>query len=154
MENKKINAYRAVVDDILDCYLPGGDLSKIPNLEGKNFNQVGRNNDCDYLPEQKYLHFFPNLDDAEAYALGLIEEYGKNVSILGCHLSDEIINNCTFTGAYVIDPFSHRREMSKEYIVPLELYSPEENFVKVVAKKTPEDMKKNYDPDGYLNGWF
>lgn len=154
METKKINAYRAVVNDILDCYLPGGDLSKIPNLEGKNFNQGGKNNDCDYLPEQKYLHFFSTLDETERYALALVEEYGKSASVIGCHFDDELLKNCTFTGNYVVNPYEHRRELLKEYIIPLECYDPDVNFVKVLSKKTPRDAQKNYDPDGYLNGWF
>lgn len=154
METKEINAYRAVVNDVLKCYMPGGDLSKIPNLEGKNFNQGGINNDCEYLPEQKYLHFFPTLVEAKNYALALVEEYGKSASVIGCHFDDEIINNCTYTGIYVVDPYSNRRETLKEYIIPLEFYNPKENFVKVVSKKTPRDAQKNYDPDGYLNSWF
>lgn len=155
MAEKKMNAYRAVITDILDCYKPGGDLSKIPNLEGKNFNQGGGvNNDCNYLPEQKYLHFFPTLEDAESYALGLVEEFGKKVSIIGCSFDEEVLKNCTFKGFYFTDAFSGRGEVSEEYIIPLELYRPEENFIKVVSSKSQKDLKDNYDPDGYMSGWF
>ncbi len=148
IQTKQPNAFRAIFDEVLPFY--GGDVEQIPDITGEHFISLGTaRNDCNYLPEKKYLHFFPTQQEAVEYGQDLLDETGKEVSIVGFYFDEEMLKECTFTGTYMLADYS-RAIKKPEYIIPLELYNSEKNYIGVVAK--PE--KPVYDPDGYMSGFF
>lgn len=146
--NKEPNAYRAIFDDVLNFY--NSDVELIPDLTGEYFMSLGSaRNNCNYLPDQKYLHFFPDLNTASSYAQDLADETGKNVSVVAFNFDEKLLEECTFTGVYSV-PGSLRKVEKKEYIIPLEYFDAKKNMIGTV-----ENVKKAmYDPDDYGNGWF
>ncbi len=147
-QKKQPNAYRAIFDEVLDFYRT--DVSQIPNLDGAHFMSLGEGrNTCDYLPDQKYLHFFPDKEAAVGYGEDLVRETGKPVSVVAFYFDEEVLRHCTFTGTYTSADY-RRQIKQEEYIIPLELFDAKENMLDVVAK--PE--KPVYDPDGYMSGFF
>ena len=145
---KEPNAYRAIFDDVLDLY--SVDVESIPDLTGEHFMSLGSaRNNCSYLPDKKYLHFFPDFNTASSYAQDLADETGRTVSVVAFNFDEQLLKNCTFTGVYSV-PGSLRKVEKKEYIIPLECFDAKENMIGTV-----ENVKKEmYDPDDYGSGWF
>ena len=145
----KPNAYRAIIDDVLPLYTE--DPEQIPDLTGEHFSMLGKGNNHDYVPEKKYLHFFPKLDSAQSYANALASELGKKVSVVGFHFDQTVLDNFKFVGKYRTDGYYISFLELDEYIIPIELYDPNLNYLGVVSKG--EVKKKDYDPDDYSEGW-
>lgn len=153
--NSKPNAYRAIFKKDKGAYET--DPSTLPNLTGEYFNSYeGYKNNCTYLNNVQYLHFFPTENEAITYAASLKEETGNDVSVGMFYFPNEVLKNCTFTGLYLSTDSIMKYTERKEYIIPLDLYDPSKNLLgfisqEVIDKKT---QPTPYDPDGYMNNWF
>jgi hypothetical protein len=153
--NKKPNAYRAIFKDDENAYRT--DPSVLPNLTGAYFNSYqGYKNNCTYLDDVQYLHFFKTEIEAITYAASLREELGKDVSVGKFYFDEEVLKNCLFKGMYLTKSDIMKFTERDEYIIPMELYDASKNLIGFVSQKTIEEQTKPQpsDPDGYINDWF
>lgn len=155
MNNKTPNAYRAIFKKDEKAYK--NDPSVLPNLTGSYFNSYeGYKNNCTYLDDVQYLHFFKTENEAITYAASLRKELGKAVSVGRFYFDEELLKTCTFKGMYLINSDTMRYTERDEYIIPLNLYNANENFIEFVPRHIIDEQTKPepYDPDGYMNNYF
>lgn len=152
---KKVNAYRAIFREDKEAYKT--DPSVLPNLTGKYFNSYeGYTNDCQYLDDIQYLHFWDNQEEAILYAKSLKEATNRNVSIAMFSFPDDILKQFTFTGKYFATSSIMRVVDKKEYIIPLNFYNADKNLVGFMSDDELDKKIKptHYDPDDYMKEWF
>lgn len=147
--NKKPNAYRVVSANSVKAY-QSGDFSSVRNLDGAYFNRVFKDmNEHNYLDDVKYLHFFRNLGDANDY-LQEMQSVAPLVrfKILKFCFDDDLLKNVEGYGAYYKKAYG-RIVRIREYVVPLELYNAEENFIGQVEPSEFEGMERTFVEDKY-----
>ncbi len=154
--DKKPNAYRVIFNKYKEAFTTGDKdkLNEIPDLDGSHFLEINKNN-CPYLPDKKYLHFFPSKADAISYASGLAD-VNKDISILMFHFPSEMLETFTFQGVYetkIRNQIRGHEEKRNEYILPLELYDAKEHYT---GEVDPTEFKPQtlYDPDADYYGFF
>ena len=155
MENKIPNAYRAIFKKDENAYKT--DPSILPNLTGSYFNSYeGYTNNCTYLDDVQYLHFFKTENEAITYAASLKEELGKDVSVGKFYFDEEVLKNCLFKGMYLTQDSIMKYTQREEYIIPMKFYNPKENLIGFIPQELLNEKIKPepYDPDGYMNSWF
>ena len=148
--DKKPNAYRVILKKYEQAYQT--DISSIPDLEGQHFIELGQGNynNCQYLPDIKYLHFFTNKEHAISYAIGLNETFpDEELSIAMFSFPEELLKECTFEGKYQTYGRYPRIKTRKEYIIPTDCYDPKEHFLEFLDPSEFEQKPTPVDPDYY-----